>query len=347
MRFVYLASFLVLLFMPLSVVSSHEPAVEARARVAEIVESVERMPQLIRRKIATPFEDDARQNVEFFPKRIVDAEGVPVGMMDLDGRRAVHGLLRSVLSQEGYLLVNEVMALEEVLRHTGSFSAARLSDDYFVQLFGAPTADAPWAFKFEGHHLSLNVTVVGSQLRATPLFLGASPAEVRSGPRAGLRVLGRHEDLARALVGSLSRAQLEKAHDLGDPRDGIIQRGTPVAAAQNKGIVGADLSEDQRALLLALIETYAHTLAGELSDEAIRRVRESGLKGVRFRWLGSLESGGRYYYRVEGPTMILEFDMLADCDGCEPNHIHSLWTDPERDFGKDLLREHYEKHHQP
>jgi hypothetical protein len=199
--------------------------------------------------------------------------------------------------------------------------------------------------KFEGHHLSINVTLEGESFRGTPLFLGANPAEVRQGPRAGLRVLGAHEDLARRLLASFSDDQRARALDAEGAFRNTINPGRLADVTAPEGLRAAEMSSIQRAMLLEVVARYANTLRPSFAHEELARIEAAGQEQLHFLWQGSTTPDERHYYRIQGPTILIEYDVIADTPDGPANHVHALWRDPERDFGDDLLREHLEAAH--
>jgi hypothetical protein len=220
----------------------------------------------------------------------------------------------------------------------------RDAENYSVTVFGAPDSTAaPWGWRLEGHHLSLNFTLVpGKPVAVTPAFFGANPAEVRSGPLKGLRTLAREQDLGRALAQSMDAAQRRRmtisAQSLGDIVSGP---GRAESLASQVGLPTVDLAPPQREILVQLVEEYARNMRPDLADEHLRRIREAGVERIHFAWAGPIDPGHAHYYRVHGPTVLIELDNTQN----DANHIHSVWHDPRNDFGADLLRAHYERGH--
>ena len=262
--------------------------------------------------------------------------GMPMQEMSPVQREAVHTLLRSFLSADGYLKVQSIMALEVVLRELERWDE-RDPERYWILVFGEPGTESPWGVRLEGHHVSLHLAVIkGRFVSSTPTFLGANPAEVRSGPRKGSRPLAAEEDTARALLDSLGPEQRREAIVDASPYGDIVSRNRAKAdPLEARGVVFAQLPAPQQKQLLALIELYAGAMKPKLAEERLAKIRAAGLDGIRFAWAGSTARGQPHYYRVQGPTFLIEFDNSGG------NHIHSVWRDFEGDFGRDLLREHY------
>jgi hypothetical protein len=281
------------------------------------------------------FEDAERLNWHFVPR---ERRGLPFKQMTEQQRGLGRALLETGLGQRGLMKATTVMELEAVLRELGGNPEVRDLELYFFSVFGAPGEEAPWGWRVEGHHLSLNFTIAdGTYVATAPSFFGANPARVQIGSRQGLRALSEEEDAARALVTSLNAAQREVAIIATEaPRDIITGNQAQVDPLSPVGIPTEQLDAGQRARLVALIEVYLARMAPEFA--ATRRAAiEAAAGAVTFAWAGSLEPGGPHYYRVQGPTFLIEYDNTQN----NANHIHSVWRDFEGDFGRDLLREHY------
>ena len=287
-----------------------------------------------------------RTVADFFPRSLTERHGAQLGMLSLSGRRATHQLLRTALSEEGYALVNQVMSLEEVLQNIDPYAALRVPDDYGIHLFGSPVSDGTWAWKFEGHHLSLNFTLSDGAVRSTPVFIGVNPVEVRNGPRTGLRTFTVPLERAHALVNGLDADQRIAAVASELPPSEIVPRGGALTVADAPGLASADMTSVQRRELHDLVASFARILRPELAQAELDRIDAAGWEQVRFRWRGRTDANARQYFRIDGPTVIIEFDRVSEpTAGGDPNHVHAIWHDPERDYGRDLLAEHYDQHH--
>ncbi|MGH7385434.1 MAG: DUF3500 domain-containing protein, partial [Candidatus Rokuibacteriota bacterium] len=293
-----------------------------------------------RQRAVFAFGDKERLDWHYVPRR---REGVPFKAMPAPARAAAHELMKASLSAAGYGKAANVIQLEEVLRQIETFGLSRDPENYAFTVFGNPGASAPWGWRVEGHHLSLNFTLVpGRPVAMTPAFMGANPAQVASGARKGLRALAAEQDLGRALARSLSEAQRARtviaAESLGDI---VTGPGRADSLATPAGLALADMTGDQRNLAGRLIEEYARNMRSELADQELSRMREAGLTRIHFAWAGPLDPGRAHYYRLHGPTLLIEYDNTQN----NANHIHSVWHDPRRDFGLDLLRAHYQRGH--
>lgn len=300
------------------------------------------------KKASFEMKDDERLNWHFIPK---ERKGLPLKEMTPAQQHLAHAFLSQGLSQRGYAQAGTIMSLEAILKELEKSRPKPPNRDpemYFFSIFGTPDAKATWGWRVEGHHLSLNFTINGGQaIAATPAFMGSNPGEVRDGPRQGLRVLGPEEESARAIVKSLSEEQRKTA---------IVATEAPkdiISAAERKidlgkinggkpGIAVSALNPQQREMLLNLIDYYAHRHRGPIADQELRDITAAAFENVHFAWAGGLERGEKHYYRIHGPTFLIEYDNTQD----NANHVHSVWRDPKDDFGEDLLKRHYEQDHQ-
>ena len=310
-----------------------------------LIDATAGLPQVINPgTLRYSFDDSERVDLDFVPKAMQAPRGMAIGNMPLPARLAAHDLLRDVLSEQGYLLANHIMLMDDVLRHSETWSAARLSDDYRYEVFGEPGPESPWGWKVEGHHLSVNVTSLGDEVRATPLFLGTNPALVAAGPRAGLRIMVPHQAAGLALLASLNDMQLARAHTAADVGRGGLQRGARQPQA-GSGVSAALFDDAQLALVETLLETWARSLRADLAITELAEIRNSGLEQLTFEWRGSLDPTLRHYWALRGPNVVIEFDALPNAGSEKVNHLHSVWSNPERDYGVDLLQRHYQEDH--
>ena len=287
-----------------------------------------------------PFEDAERTRWHFVPGEMHARQGARIGDMTAAEREAAHALLRSGLSDRGYATTTAIMELEGILREVEG-ADARFDRDpnlYLFSVFGTPGPDAAWGWRVEGHHVSIHFTVVeGEWVATTPAFLGSNPAHVREGPRAGLRVLAERENVARQLFASLDAEQLSVALISEEaPNDIITGAELNVEPLSPVGITATALRPDQRDLLMSLIEVYADLARDDLSEARMDALARTNVDDLTFAWAGSGDVGARHYYRVQGPSFVIEYDNTQN----DANHVHSVWRDFDGDFGGDILREH-------
>ncbi len=290
-----------------------------------------------------PFDSEERFNWHFIPK---PRAGLPLKRMTPAQQTAALHLLHAGLSEKGYSKAEAIRALEPVLAEMEHDPVRRDTELYYLTVFGEPSDAGTWGWRWEGHHLSQNWTIVaGKSIASTPQFFGTNPAEVRSGPSKGTRVLHAEEDLGRALVKGLTASQRAEAIIRAQaPTDILTSNARTAAIQENKGLAWSAMTTEQRGLLMAVIDEYASNLPKTLAEERIARLRKAGLDPVKFAWMGGVEPGEGHYYRVQGPTFLIELDNTQD----EANHIHSVWRDFAGDWGEDLLAQHYQNspHHQ-
>jgi hypothetical protein len=297
----------------------------------------------LRQKALFPFDAEERLNWHFVPK---SREGVRFDALDAKQKEKALALLKECLSASGYKKIEAIRALEDVLyilegRTDHTF---RNTEHYYITIFGTPTDKGTWGLRYEGHHVSLHWTVVeGVMIASTPQFLGVNPAKVHlDGPHKGKRVLSAEEDLARTLLLALTDEQKQVAILSADAPDDILTSAQRTATMQeDKGIAYKALTEKQKALLIALITEYTKVQKEAVAKERLARIRRAGLDNIRFAWMGSEEPGKRHYYRVQGPTFLIEYDNTQN----EANHIHCVWRDFKGDFGRDVLAQHYQNAH--
>jgi hypothetical protein len=290
-----------------------------------------------RQRAMFTFDNRERFDWHYIPRR---RDGLALKAMNEAERAAAHRLLHSSLSEIGYRKAIDIMQLEDVLRQLEFFSLSRDPENYAFTVFSTPEAAFPLGWRVEGHHLSLNFTVASRAHGAlTPAFMGANPAEVRQGPRKGLRVLAQEQDLAFELMGRLDPTQRRKAliatRSFGDIVSG------PRRTDELKAPVGlpvAEMTPPQRDGVMRLLEAYIRNMRAGFAEAQLRAVHEADMQKIHVAWAGGLEAGRPHYYRLHGPTLLIEYDNTQN----DANHIHSVWHELGNDFGVDLLRTHYE-----
>ena len=236
------------------------------------------------------FTGDERTRFHFIPVEMFERRGVMIADMTPTQRERAHDLLEAGLSQQGYLTTTQVMELEDVLLALeGGGRFARDRDEYLFSIFGTPGADE-WAWRFEGHHISLHFTIAGGTVAVmTPAFLGANPAEVREGPQAGRRVLGDREDAGRALVRALDPSQRGRAIIHVDaPRDILTGADLDIERFGDEGVSVADLGAAQRRMLFELIDVYLSLMSDDIAEQRRSRLLADDTDSIRFAWAGSI-----------------------------------------------------------
>ena len=215
-----------------------------------------------------------------------------------------------------------------------------------IPVFGEPSASSTWGWRLEGHHISLNFTLRDGEVVSTsPSFWGANPATVLDGPQKGMRVLKDEKLMGRALLHSLDQSA-RVIVEAEAPSDIITANARRVDIGSPAGLSAADMSAEQKAAMMALIELYAHRLRPELASMELKKIRSADVDRIHFAWMGDKEPGKPHYYRIHGPSFLIEYDNTQN----NANHIHTVWRDPMGDFGdKDPLAAHYQNadHHHP
>jgi hypothetical protein len=318
------------------------------------------------------FAADDRFKFKFTPG---DRTGLPLKAMEQHQRDLAYAMMAATLSQRGFIKASTIMSLEAILREVegargggqgrgrgqgapggqagagvaggqargGGQGIVRDPELYYVSVFGQPTLTGTWGWKIEGHHVAINVTMNnGKIIASTPAMLGSNPAEVREGPRKGLRVLAREEDLARELLMALDANQRKTAIFEAKALPDIVtgeSREPKMGAAV--GLPASKMNSKQVQMLTALLEEYAYRMSPDVAEETMKEVRKVGIAKLYFAWAGSEKRGEPHYYRIQGPDFVVEYDNTQN----NANHIHSVWRDLKNDFGVDALRQHYKSAH--
>ena len=278
-----------------------------------------------------PFTGPARTQWSYFPG---PRRGIALSELGTAGRKAAHRLLATALSRAAFTQAVTIMAFEEVLDLDEHGRLGRHSSGYHVAVFGSPGDDA-WAWRFEGHHLSITVTIIGGQPVVAPLFMGANPAQVRHDGQLVIAPLLREEKLARALITELPPAQRDLAI-IADTAPADIITTTAAAAdspLQPTGVTVSRLPEQAGGQLRQLLRVYLDRLAPDLADGEHDAIADSE---VTFAWAGGLQAGEAHYYRIQAPGLLIEYDNSQR----HANHAHSVLRRPGQDFGASLLASH-------
>jgi hypothetical protein len=293
-----------------------------------------------RGKAAFDFDADERMNWHFIPK---ERKGLPLREMSPYQKHLASALLAAGLSQAGYIKAVTIMSLEDVLRIMENDSGERRDPEkYYFSIFGTPSDNSAWGYRVEGHHLSQNYTIVEGEVIDGPSFFGSNPAEVRNGPRKGLRTLAGEDDLGFELVHSLDERQHHVA--IVDPTayKDILSAASRKAALQGQpsGLSASKMNARQFEALMALTEEFVRNVPDDLAETRVAQINRAR-RNIHFAWSGGTNRGDQHYYRVQAPSFLIELDDTQD----NANHIHSVWRDLTGDFGVDLLQQHYRSSH--
>lgn len=292
-----------------------------------------------------PFDVEERYNFHFVPMK---RKGITFNEMNAEQHKAALALLSSCLSEETFQKTNEIMQLETVLKELEKRNADdhyRDPGNYHFTIFGTPSSKNIWGWRFEGHHVSFTFSFNRKSLIAgTPGFMGSNPAIVLLGPQKGKQVLKQEADRGFDLLNSLTSAQLKLAIiDTVAFADILSFDKRNALMAEPAGIKYSQLSNAQQALMMELIRVYVHRYKHDFAEKMMKEINQEGLDKIWFAWAGYTKPviGKGSYYRVQGPTILIEYDNTQN----NANHVHSVVRDLKRDFGGDLLLEHYKKGH--
>lgn len=258
---------------------------------------------------------------------------------------AAISLLRASLSDQGYQKARGIIELEEVLKIIeGRAIADNYRDplNYHISIFGKPSSKVEWGWRFEGHHISLNFSSTkGVLVSSTPSFFGSNPGIVNTGNRKGLQILKKETELGFLLVNSFDAKQLETARFADKAPAEIITGNSRKASFINPpGIEFRNLKEAQKKIFMQLLDVYIRNYTSEFSDKLLTKIKTTGIDDLHFAWAGSLQPGSGHYYRIQGKTLLVEYDNVQN----NANHVHTVVRDLTNDFGEDVLKEHYQKH---
>lgn len=309
------------------------------------------------REAATmPMDTHDRAYWSNLPIIMVRPPGLLIKDMTEESRRAAHALMRATMSSQGYAKFAGIMLLEDLLAQIGAeelqsneerrddplaraFVATRDYENYAVAIFGTPGATS-WGWKISGHHAAANFTVSDGRIGFTPTFLGSSPMEVQSGRYAGLMALSKEGQRGIDFMISLDSEQQEKATIADEAADDVFEGpGRRRSLSKYEGLLLNDLTKRQTHLLQRLIAEFAHNADYEAANAQLKAIREAGWDKLWFSWRGPVDAAGKFYYRVHGPRILIEYNRQNS------NHDHMIIRDPSNDYGEDWLGKHYEEHH--
>lgn len=305
------------------------------------VQFLQQLSPPLREKGQFEFKDAERFNWHFVPR---SRNGIALRDLTDAQRQTVHSMLKNALSAQGYQKASEIVNLENVLRKVeGRGDTDRYRDplNYYVTIFGTPGTAAPWSWRFEGHHVALNFTTINSVLESsTPSFFGSNPGIVRDGPERGKQILKEESQRGFELVNALTPEQISRAVISEEALPEIVSFNSREASALSPGGLSyREMSDAQQKMLLALLNVYVNNYELGFSKKLMAKIQKSGIENLSFAWAGSKKEGSGYYYRIQGPMLLIELDNTQN----NANHIHSVVRDLTNDFGDDILREHYQK----
>ena len=292
-------------------------------------------------KVVLKFDDPARLDWHNIPKPT--RKGLQIRDMDPQERTLCHDLLKATLSESGYDKAVKILALENNLREgEKNLKGGYLRDPerYYLSIFGKPALQGTWGWSFEGHHFSLNFVIRDGEVIAdTPSFWGANPATVRTfvkdGPQTGTRTLADEEQLAFDLINAFDDTQRERAIIAEKAPDEYRAAGQPQPPqTAPAGLAAANMTDVQKKTLRELLQVYCGHFAEPVAAARLAELEAAGLDDVHFAWAGATKPGVGHYFRIQGPTFVLELvNIQSDPEGNPANHIHSVWRSMKNDFG--------------
>lgn len=314
---------------------SHRPVIAQIAKqVSELIDGV---PDEQRRALNYPFSATELRHRWTYVPRIRD--GLTFADLDRHSRKAVHKLLATVLSSHAYAQATTIMALEDVLDHAEHHQRGRHQSDYWIVLFGNPATDPSWGWRFEGHHVSINITVHGDRLFTTPCFFGANPAVVRYDDTPVVAPLNLEEHLARTLLRALDPGNraLAVVSDVAPDDIRTKSAGRVDGTVEPSGVPMARMRPAAAQLLRDLMALYLRRFRDDISAP---QLLDFGPEEVYFAWEGHPDPGHDHYYRIQANNLLIEYDNTAN----SANHIHSVIRRPTGDFGENPLADHFARH---
>jgi Protein of unknown function (DUF3500) len=328
----------------LMLVTTSDVSAQAPVTAANIFISLLDSPQ--KHEALLPFDDEERYVYHYFP--VNDRKGLSVAMMNDAQRKAAFGLVRSCLAGAAAKKIDEIIRLEILLKQIEN----RKEDDhfrdpakYFFTIFGIPGNKTIWGWRIEGHHVYFNFSARDNKLVAsTPAFLGSNPAIVQDGPDKGREVLKEEKETGLALLKMLDNKQKKKAIIAEEAPGDIITGIKRDATIDSRlGIPYSSLTPPEQQQLLAIIKLYVHRFTKLFADGMLSDIQKAGLSNLYFAWAGHQVTGPGHphYYRIQGPTFIIEYDNTQN----NGNHVHTVMRDLKNDFGGDALLEHYRSDH--
>ncbi len=280
--------------------------------------------------------DDAAQRVKWsnLPTTMVARAGLKMGELNEQQKKAALGLLATTLSKRGYEKVMQIVQGDEVLKQSSparSGSPMFGQDLFYISILGKPSTKDPWMLQFGGHHLALNITMVGAEGILTPSLTAAQPAKYTVEGKA-IRPLGAENDKAFALVNALDEGQRKQAILNYRVADLVLGPGQDGKTIQPEGLKASAMTPAQQAMLLDLSGEWAGIVNEQAAATRMADIK-SNLAATWFAWSGPTENGKPAYYRIQGPTLVIEY-APQPLGGDPTMHIHTIYRDPTNDYGK-------------
>lgn len=340
--------------------AAHQPQTEAWHSSTQMAAAARALIETLdagqRKAVLFPLDDSKRTNWSNLPVVMVEPPGLFVGAMSDAQKAATHALLRASLSSQGYAKFTSIMRLEDLLHEIDAARLAAETDEegkrfrqvmvdsrsygnYAVAIFGEPGADS-WGWKLAGHHAAANFTVSKGRVGFTPTFLGSSPMAVESGPYAGLMALPQEGSRGIELMQALTDEQRQQAIIHPEVASDVVEgAGRRASLSRYEGLKADGLSAEQLQLLQVLVAEYVRNADFDAAEAQLATIGQAGWGELYFSWRGPVDAAGRFYYRVHGPRILIEYNRQ------DTNHDHTVVRDPRNDYGEDWLGQHLEEHH--
>jgi hypothetical protein len=326
--------------------SSSSSATAATARIVAAAQAVlASLDEAGRAKVQFAFDAPQRSKWSNLPSPMFQRDGIRLADLTPPQRASIDTLLTTALSRDGYRKVKEIMLADGVLGRGQAGGGARgggggraggggprfADDEYFLAFLGTPSVTAPWMLQFGGHHLAINLTMAGSQATMAPSLPAAQPAIYEFEGRT-VRPLGNENDRAFALINALSDAQRQQAIIGSRVADLVLGAGQDGRTIQPEGIRASALTPPQQTMLLDIVREWAGIQHDAFAEPRMTEIRTS-MPDTFFAWSGPTTNGSAAYFRVQGPTLHIEYAPQGGV-----NHIHTIYRDPTNDYGAKFTR---------
>ena len=313
------------------------PADATKRIVAAAQAVVASLDEAARAKIQYPFDGPQRTKWSNLPSPMFQRDGIRLADLTPAQRAAVDALLTTALSKDGYRKVREIMLADGVLGKGQGGRGGRgggprfAEDEYFLAFLGTPSVTTPWLLQFGGHHLAINLTLAGSQATMAPSLPAAQPAIYEFEGRT-IRPLGNENDKAFALINALNDDQRKQAIIGSRVADLVLGAGQDGRTIQPEGIRASALTTEQQAMLLDVVREWAGIQTDAFAEPRMAEIR-AALADTFFAWSGPTTNGSAAYFRIQGPTLHIEYAPQRDV-----THIHTIYRDPTNDYGAKFTR---------
>jgi hypothetical protein len=307
-------------------------AADATARIVKAAQAVAAsLDDAGRAKLQFAFDSAQKTNWSNLPTGIYERHSLRMGDLTPPQKAAVLALLETALSRDGYVKVMDIVRGDEVLKNGGGRApSGRMLNfgeaEYYLAFLGTPSTTAPWMLQFGGHHLAINLTLAGSAASMAPSLPAAQPAKYTFEGKE-IRPLGRENDKAFELINALDATQRGQAI-LGSPvADLVLGPGQDGRVIQPEGLKASAMTPAQQTMLLGIVREWAGIMTDAFAEARMAEIR-ANLPQTWFAWSGPTTNGSMAYFRIQGPTLVIEYAPQRSVD-----HIHTIYRDPSNDYG--------------